>query len=215
MRKIITSCSFVIASLVVVLAFVSATTYLQLAIAIVLYLPLAYFTFKALPYKTQKRLLPVAITQPPVKSAEKIEAETTKPNRENVSIIDIDKRAFLKLIGGLGLSVFLLSIFNKKTGGVFSGGTASIPETVALKNSAGNKIDPVERQPTDGYRISEIDSSDTAFYGFTNKDGAWFIMKEDSNTGSFRYSRGDGNFPGNWNNRENHRYDYFNNVFRA
>jgi len=206
--------SLAIASLVVITLFVSATTYPQLAVAILLYIPLVYVAFRALQHKTDKKPLPVIAPPISVKPTEKAEAETDEPIKERVAIVDIDKRAFLKMIGGLGLSVFLLSIFNRRTGDLFSG-TAQAPETIALKNSAGNKIDPMERQPTDGYRISEIDNSDTAFYGFTNKDGAWFIMKEDSNTGSFRYTKGDGNFPGNWDNRENFRYDYFSNVFKA
>lgn len=214
MRKVITFTSFAIACLVVVLIFVSATSYIQLIIAIILYLPLAYFTFKALPRKTQNIILPIAAVEPPVLT-EKIKEETGKPVQENVSIIDIDKRAFLKLIGGLGLSVFLLSIFNKRVGGYFSGDPTPIPETIALKDATGNKINPSQNQPTDGYKISEIDDDIITFYGFTNKDSAWFIMKEDTDTGSFRYTKGDRNFPGNWEARVNLKYDYFNNVFKT
>jgi hypothetical protein len=207
--------SLTIAGLVVVVLFVSATSYPQLALAICLYIPLVYVAFRALQHKTDKKPLPMVAPPISVKSTENTDVETSdEPIKERVAIVDIDKRAFLKMVGSLGLSVFLLSIFNKRTGDIFSG-TPQVPETVTLKNSAGDKIDPVERQPTDGYRISEIDNSDTSFYGYTNKDGAWFIMKEDINTGSFRYTRGDGNFPDNWNNRENFRYDYFSNVFKA
>lgn len=218
MQKTLTCCSFVIASIVVIVVFVTATTYAQLAVAIVLYSLLVCFAFKVFPRKARRYFSkkPVTATiQPPVKSAETAmpagrQAEGAK--RENVGIADIDKRAFLKLIGGAGLLVFLFSIFNKKPDGLFF---KSLPGSgkVSLENIAGNKIDPAQVQPMDGYRISEIDDNVITFYGFTNKDGAWIVMREDTDTGSFRYTKGDSNFPGNWTNRENLKYDYFNNVF--
>ena len=200
MRKILLIYfSFVIACLVVIVAFITATTYTQLAVAILLYPVLVFFAFKTFPHKywgyPSKK--PVTEVLPPVKSEEFKEVK-----RENVGISDIDKRVFLKLIGGAGLSLLLFSIFNKNAESLFS---KSLP--------ASNKIDPVQSQPTDGYRISEIDDNVISFYGFTNKDGAWFIMKGDTDTGSFRYARGNSNFPGNWTNRENLKYDYFNSVF--
>ena len=211
MRKILTCCSFVIASLVVIVAFMTATTYIQLAVAIVLYPLLVYFAFKAFPRKTWRYTSKKPVTPIPTpKSTEKVEAAKT----DNVDITDIDKRAFLKLIGGAGLSFFLFSIFSKKAEGLFPGIAAAGPGTTLLKDTAGNKIDPAQSQPMDGYRISEIDDNAISFYGFTNKDGAWFIMKEDTDTGSFRYSRGDSNFPGGWANREHLKYDYFSNVFK-
>lgn len=219
LRKILlTYLSFVIVTLVVIVAFVTATNYIQLAVAIILYPPLVYFSFKVFPRKTRSySRKPATAIQSPVKSAEKAmpvgrQAETGE--RENISIADIDKRAFLKLIGGTGFILFLMSIFNKNAGGLFPGIAPAGSGLTLLKDTAGNKIDPAQNQPLDGYRISEIDDSTIAFYGFINKDGAWFIMKGDTDTGSFRYSRGDSNFPGNWTNRENLKYDYFSNVFR-
>ena len=211
-RKILTCCIFVIAGLVVGAAFVTATTYFQLAVAILLYPLLAYFLLKAFPRKNRVYPLkkPVTNIPPPVKSEEKV--TTTKT--ENVGISDIDKRAFLKLIGGAGLSLFLFSIFNKKSESLFFKSLPGpVQGKVSLEDIAGNKIDPAQSQPMDGYRISEIDDNVITFYGFTNKDGAWFVMKEDTDTGSFRYARGDSNFPGNWTNRENLKYNYFSNVF--
>ena len=212
MRKILIYCSFIIAGLVVIAAFLTATTYTQLAVAILIYPLLVCFAFKAFPRKAQMYPLkkPVtAVIQPPVKPAEKVESDKEK---NTLGITDIDKRVFLKLIGGVGLSLFLFSIFNKKAEGLFFKSLPA-PGKVSLEDIAGNKIDPAQNQPTDGYRISEIDDNVVTFYGFTNKDGAWFVMREDTDTGSFRYARGDGNFPGNWTNREKLKYDYFSNVF--
>ncbi len=212
MSKILTWCSFVIVSLIVIAAFVTATNYIQLAVAIILYPPLVYFSFKAFPRKTRSYPSgkPVTAIQQQAKSTEK--PETGK--RENISIADIDKRAFLKLIGGTGLILFLLSIFNKNAGGLFPGIAPAGSGLTLLKDTAGNKIDPAQNQPLDGYRISEVDDNNTiAFYGFINKDGAWFIMKGDANTGSFRYAKGNSDFPNNWARRENLKYDYFYKLF--
>lgn len=213
MHKILlTYFSFVIACTVVIVAFITATTYTQLAVAIALYPLLVYFTFKAFPRKRRMYLSkkPITEVQPPVKLAENVGAA----KRENVDINDIDKRAFLKLIGGAGLSLFLFSIFNKKAEGLFFKSLPG-PGRVSLEDIAGNKIDPSQSHPTDGYRISEIDDNVIAYYGFTNKDGAWFVMREDTDTGSFRYARGDSSFPGSWTKRENLRYDYYSNTFKA
>ena len=224
-RKILTYCIFLIASVVMVGAFITATSYTQLALAILFYPLLVYLALKTFPRTTKiynQSTIPVTATiQPSVKPAEidlpdrqagGRQAEPAK-NENMIGITDIDKRVFLKLIGSVGFSLFLFSIFNKKAEGLFYGGAATKPGTVLLKDTAGNEINPATHQPTDGYRISEIDDNLVTFYGFTNRDGAWFIMKEDTDTGSFRYSRGESNYPGSWTNREKLKYDYFNNVF--
>jgi hypothetical protein len=194
----------------VVVAFLTATTYTQLGIAVFLYPLLAYFAFKLFISKARK--VPVTTVQPPVKPVEKVKVEKAKPQRESVGVVDIEKRAFLKLIGATGLSFFLFSIIGRRSEALLCGRAAG-PETTALKDSAGHKINPAEHHPTDSYRISEIDDGSTAFYGFTNKDGAWYIMKENPDSGSFRYIKGESNFPGNWTNRKDLNYDYFHNVF--
>lgn len=218
-RKILTYSSFVIASLLVIATFITTTTYIQLAFAIFFYFLIAYFVFKGFPRKARRYPAekPATEVPPPVKSAEKAmparpagRPEETKI--ENIGIADIDKRAFLKIIGGAGLTFFLLSIFNKNIEGLFSKRLPGLGKLTAEPIS-GEKIDRDQSLPTAGYRISDVDDSVIAFYGFTNKDGAWFIMKEDTNTGSFRYSRGDSDFSGNWANRANLKYDYFHKLF--
>lgn len=210
MYKTITYSNFIIASLVVIVAFVTATTYTQLVIAILLYPLLAYFAFKILPRENWKA--PEVTIQLPAFSASNAEKDASPPKRENAGIADNDKRAFLKMIGAAGISFFLYSIFIKRTGVPFFGNVTG-PETLSLKDATDHKIDPAEKLPTDGYVITEIDDSIIAFYGFTNKEGAWFVIREDSDTGSFRYVRGDLDFTSNWGNREHLTYDYYTNVF--
>ncbi len=215
MRKILIYFSFAAASLVVVMVFMTAATYGHLAVAVLLYFLLAYFAFRVFPRKNRKvpSEKPVIAIQPQVESAETFEPAKEPAKRENVGIADIDKRAFLKLVGGVGLSLFLFSIFNRKAEAVLFQGLPG-SGSVSLADITGNKINPAQSQPTDGYKVSEIDNDIITFYGFINKNGAWYIMSEDTDTGSFRYSRGDSNFSGNWANRKHLKYDYFNNVFQ-
>ena len=211
MRKLFTCCSFAMVALIVMAVFITATTYLQLALAIILYPLLICFAFKAFPRKTQNT---VSKSPEILQSVEESPEENHQtPKMGSFGITDIDKRVFLSLIGGAGLTLFLFSIFNRRAEGLFFKSQPAIGSSVSLEDTAGKKIDPAQNQPTDGYRISEIDENVVTFYGFTNKDGAWFVMKEDTETGSFRYTKGDSNFPSNWNNREKLSYDYFNNVF--
>lgn len=212
MRKTLTYSSFVITSLLVILAFVTATTYTQLGVAVVLYPLLAYFAYKL--FMVRNRKVPeIPVQLPSIKPTKKVKIETANAEKgEGAVVADIEKRAFLKLIGATGISFFLLSLFNRRTDGLFFGKSAG-PGISALEDGTGNKINPAERQPTDSFQISEIDDSFVAFYGFTNKDGAWFIMKEDPDNGSFRYIKGESDFSGNWTSREDLNYDYYHNVF--
>jgi len=205
MRKILTYLSFTIACLVVVLAFVTSTNYIQLAVAIVIYPLLVYFALKIFPRRAWQTY--------PMEQTATIQPESMNlSENEGGSIIDIDKRAFLKLVGISGLSLLLYWVFFKRAGTPLLGGMSE-PGTVSLEDTAGHKIDPAEKQPTDGYKITEIDDSIIAHYGFTHKDNSWFIMRLDTDTGSFRYARGSSNFTGGWADREHLKYDYYVNVF--
>lgn len=131
---------------------------------------------------------------------------------DRTDVADVNRRLFLKLIGGAGVSAFMMSIFTNKTHAAFFG-SMPVPGAMSVKNSAGELIDPAEKQPTDGYEIAEIDDTDTpAYYGFIHKTGAWYISREDAN-GSYRYTKGMTNFPANWTDRTTLTYDYFDNVF--
>lgn len=209
--KILLGCFFVIAGFLVGATFVTATTYFQLIIGTLLYPLLIIIFLVAFPRKVRIRYSGGSVTTslPPVGPAANEAAKG-----KNVGIIDIDKRSFLKLIGGAGIAFFLFSVFRNKIEGLFFK-NLPVPATGSLQNISNTKIDGLaHHEPMDGYTISEVDDSITAFYGFINNDNSWFIMEEDAEKGSFRYARGASNFPGNWANRTNLKYDYYNNVFK-
>ena len=202
--------SFIIACFIVVGVFVTSTTFIQLAVGILIYPLLVLFAYKLFARKIRNYSPRKASTiKPPRVSIEK----TEQSERSSVGIADIDKRVFLKLIGGTGITLFLMSLFSKKV-------ESLIPSTypgmsvVSIRDETGNKINPAQSSPLDGYNIAEIEDSTISFYGFTNKNGFWYILRVDTVTGSFRYARGDSNFPRGWNNRETLEYDYYNDIFK-
>lgn len=126
---------------------------------------------------------------------------------------DNDKRLFLKLIGSTGFSLLLMALFTKKAQASFFGSAPLGPGVVGVKDLAGNRINPAEKNPTDGYEITNIDDTGTpAYYGFVKSTGAWYIMEEGA-TGAYRYAKGDTSFSTNWTIRSSLTYDYFNNIF--
>lgn len=201
MRKIVIYVSFVVASLVVITLFVTSVTYAQLFFAVLLYIPLVYFAFDAFLHKTDqaKHTLVPAVSH-----------KKTHVPKEDVSILDIDKRTFLKLIGATGISFLIFSIFAKRTDIPFIG---KIMNSGAQPANTLVQASPTQGQPTDGYQITEIDEDVDTYYGFTNHDGAWYIMKQDNDTGSFRYSRGSSGFSDSWGKRSKLTYDYYYNLF--
>jgi hypothetical protein len=131
----------------------------------------------------------------------------------NFQISDENRRQFLKLIGGTSVGFIIMSLMNPKQAGATFFGSVPGPGTVSLKDSSGDKIDPAEKQATDGYKISQVDdASSPAYYGYLNSDGLWYIMEEDS-SGTYLYARGTTAFLTNWGNRDGLSYDYFDTVF--
>lgn len=128
-------------------------------------------------------------------------------------IEDAKRRQFLKILGGGGVSLVLMLFFMpQKASAAFFGSTPG-PGVIGLKDASGNKIDPAEKTPTDGYNVSQIDDAALpSYYGFVHKSGAWYISKEDSN-GAYRYAAGASNFSTNWTNRASLTYNYFDAVF--
>lgn len=227
MRNILASIIIFVNSALVTVVFATSTTYLQLIAATVLYFLLIFLAFIIFPRKIQtktqtKSIRVIRLPIQPTESDESVKkdileipvetTETSSDSGSGISISDIDKRAFLKIVAGAGISLFLFSIFNRKTDNLFAKGIQGSGRVI-LEDTEGNKISPAQNQPTDGYRISEIDDNIVSYNGFLNKDGAWYIMQIDTQTGSFRYAKGDSNFPNNWANRENLKYDYYNVVF--
>ncbi len=203
MKKILTYYSFIIVTLIAVAGFLNAATVSQL-IAAILFFPLTlFFWLRVFPKKQSALSLPKEIL-----ALKPITSEEIKHKKE----FDMDRRTFIKLIGSAGLSLFFFSVFTKKAEAAFFGSVPG-PGTVAIKDTAGTQIDPAQNHPTDGYKIAQLDDSTPAYYGFLNKTGAWFIMKEDSTTGDYRYAKGASGFSTNWTDRASLTYDYFDSVF--
>jgi len=67
------------------------------------------------------------------------------------------------------------------------------------------------------YKISDMDSvgnpsvPNPHYFGYVNKDGAWYITKLTNVTA--RYSRGLTDYDTNWTNRASLTYENFENIF--
>ncbi len=199
-HKILISTSFLLGSILVVLLFITATTYLQLAIAVILYPVIAYYAVNVLSRRA-RRINSVARTQ-------------GKPREEKgaTEIIDIDKRTFLKLVGATGIFFFVSSLLGRRVDSLLFNrsweGRGRIDSPSPDTAQAGGSPAAM------GYNISEVDDGPVTYYGFTNKSGAWLIMRTDtSDTSSFRYARGGADFPSNWSRRGDLMYDYYYNLF--
>ncbi len=182
--------------------FITSTTYTQLGVAVLLYPLLAFFGYKT--FLDRKQIIPTTAT--------KTVAEQVKTQTNTLGIADIDKRAFLKLIGATGVSFFLISIFGQKVQSLLFGQNLALAPA-STGNSPVGQTSAAAASPTDGYNISEVDDNIISYYGFINKEGHWFIMKGDTDNGTFRYSRGKSDLSDNWKKRQNLDYDYFNQVF--
>jgi hypothetical protein len=214
MKKFLIYYSFIIVSLIVIAGFLSARTYPQLITAVLFFPLFTYFAVRVFPRRTKAIILPAKATVLPVNSkrGEKEDKEVIKLKKEGV---DIDRRAFLKLIGSAGLSLFLFSLFTKRAEAAFFGSVPG-PGTVSIKDSAGVKIDPAEKHPTDGYSVTEIDDAGSDTYiGFIKKGGAWYIIKEigAGSDSSYRYTKGSSDFITNWTGRTGLTYGYYDDVF--
>ena len=202
MNKLLTYYSFIVVSVMVVSGFLGARSTPQLISAVLFYPMLVYFLSLVTPKKQKTPITPQIIA--PQEAKIKIE----KPKS-----YDLNRRAFLKLIGTAGASLFLFSIFTKKTQAAFFGSVPG-PGTVAIKDTTGTAIDPAEKGPTDGYAISQLDADGSpAYYGYVNKTGAWYIMKENAD-GSYVYVRGSSGFAAGWATRGTRTdYNTFDQIF--
>ena len=225
MRKALTYTSFASAGILMILAFLTAKTYAQLGVAVITYTLITYFAYKLFikaeplqaPLIDNNRRAPaIAIELPPLKQTkrpERIEVEEAKAEREGVGIADIDKRAFLKIIGAAGISFFVFSLLGRRAETLLFDRALNSGITGPLGEPASSGTSASTPSPMEGYKISEIDDNAITYYGFTNNDGGWLIMREDTEASSFRYAKGSSNFPMNWSNRANLDYDYFYNLF--
>lgn len=220
MKKIVLFYNTVIVTILTVVGFFAAKTLPQL-ISSILFFPLAaYFWRMIIP--VSQRAIPVimpAVVQQKKHASKKskkdapVELTALEDITDEAATgkFDLNRRTFLRLIGSAGVSVFLLSIFTGKADAAFFGSVPG-PGTVGVKDASGNLIDPAEKKPTDGYNISQVDDATPSYYGYVEKGGAWYIVKEDA-TGAYRYAKGSSNFSTSWTGRAALSYDYFNAVF--
>lgn len=193
-RAVIYYC-FIITTAVVGISFLSSLDFPQF-ISSLIFSPMAIY-FLLLVWPRRKEALPL--------ESKSLLAPAAK--------LDVNRRDFLKLIGSAGIMAVILGLFSKRSGiGNFLGNPVSSFESVTLKDPLGNVISPAQTSPTDGYNISQVDDSMPSYFGFVNKDGGWFIMREGEDS-AFRYVRGDNNFTINWTNRSKLDYNYFDRVF--
>lgn len=214
LEKLLVYYGFIASSLIVITGFASVRSPVELVSALLFSPILIYFFIRILPTRRKALNVPLRTSAVPIlnKANEKEYKEVVKLKKEGV---DIDKRMFLKLIGSAGLSIFIFSLFTKKAEAAFFGSVPG-PGTVSIKDSLGTKIDPAEKHPTDGYKITEIDDAGNDSYtGYIKKGGAWYIVKEigSGTDSSYRYAKGASSFTTNWTNRASLTYDYYDNVF--
>lgn len=204
MKRLVIYYNFIVVTTMVLMGFVGVQTYSDL-ISSILFFPLAaYFWLMVVP--THQK------SNPDKFKAVALKVEPERLEKVNQKKLDFDRRTFLKLIGSAGLAVFFFSIFTKRAHGAFFGSIPG-PGTISVKDSTGNVIDPAIKTPTDGYKITQIDdATSTTYFGYMNKDGAWYISREDS-SGNYRYTKGASDFSTNWTNRASLTYDYFDNIF--
>lgn len=222
MKKLILTYNIIITLILGVIGFTQAKTNNEYIFA-ALFIPLSYYFFTQLLKQLKSDQVTTNYAHAKQKSLIPLKSELTESDQaiegeivEDPTIKDIDRRLFLKLIGSGSFTIFLMSLFTKKTHAAFFGSVPG-PGTVAVKDSTGNVIDPAEKQPTDGYEITELDESDPtySYYGFVHKDGPWYIARETKATGSYRYTNGASNFSTGWTNRATPSipYNYFDVIF--
>ena len=202
-RALLIYYNFIICTALVLMGFLGASSYAQLLSAIMFFPLMIYFAYLIIPRNTRAIAIPVKTKPQDKKRKTKTTKdgeiiELTKEGEEKDTKFDLDRRAFIKLIGSAGLSVFLLSIFTKKAQGAFFGSVPG-PGTVAIKDTTGAKIDPAIKHPTDGFRVAELDDSTPSYYGFIDKDGNWFIIRDDD--GTYKYKTGSSGFSAAWTGR--------------
>lgn len=217
MKKLLIYYNFIVVSLMIVGGFLGTGSYAQLASAALFFPLAAYFLFLVLPNKNKAIIFPkpqvVKITKKKKAKTEILKAEKIEDGGPDKKRMDANRRAFVKLIGSAGVTLFLFSIFTKRAQGAFFGSVPG-PGTVALKDTTDTQIDPAIKLPTDGYKISEIDDSSPSYYGFVDKDGDWFIMEESA--GQYKYYKktgSNGTFTVEWPNRGGFTYLYFDSIF--
>jgi len=208
--------------MLVIVIFVTSRSYAQLGIAVVLYPLLAFFAYKLFvrdndfPIRATRDEIDHQINARGFAANEATVAAGGYPDAiEGVGILDNNKRDFLKMVGAAGISFFIFSIFDRWSRNNYMERILDIQKSSQAINGGGTPNTEVSvKDSVENYQITQIDDNLISYYGFTKKDGAWFILREDTEDGSYRYAKGDKNFNDNWQNRNILDYDYYFNVFQ-
>jgi len=209
MKKLFIYYGFVVSSIMTLTGFLGASNYSQLVSASLFFPVFVYFGTLIFPERKRALVVPQrAVAPKKVRSSKKPTVLKKIDEKSDTPLLDKDRRMFLKLIGTGGMSVLLLSLFGAKSAQAAFFGSVPGPGIVGVKDTSGTAIDPSKHHPTDGYRISRLDDSVPAYYGFTNKDGEWFIMKEDA-SGNYTYATGSTDFTDNWTGKGDLSYGEF------
>ena len=224
-RRVLIYYSFIIVTVMSVVGFTNAENIPQIISAAIFFPLMVYFFLQILPKRSRAlRIEPIVVTETEVIAPKAIRLKNNhRLSRYHQPLeleifdqpsmnFDNNRRAFIKLIGSAGLGLFFFSLFSQKAHGAFFGSVPG-PGTVALKDPTGTQIDPARNQPTDGYKIAQLDDSAPAYYGYLDKDGNWFILKVDDTTGEYRYTKGASNFSTNWTGRAGLTYALYDSVF--
>jgi len=99
--------------------------------------------------------------------------------------------------------------------GLITGGTAN---QILVKQSGtdydADWEDLILGKPTDAYAISNTEDAGTyKYFGFENKDGAWYILRKTVATNIYLYTYGASAYATGWTNRASHSYDTYENTF--
>lgn len=166
----------------------------------------------------------VSVSAPDVdlKGVEKAVSNLSKSFREAIKLIKIpepEKTDFQPLLDAWeGISEQLVSIEHAARMKPLPGSM-----TIQHNDQAVSSANPLpitgsittSPGPTDAYEIADSDTATaTKYYGFTDADANWYILKEDTSTGTYRYVKGaagasPNDYPTKWTNRATLVYRYF------
>jgi hypothetical protein len=229
MKKLIIYYNFIAVTTLILAGFSTAESVPQLLSATIFYPIFAYFALLIIPKRGKAIQLPKKVKmkkkKPKMVKSMATKGALTEVEPEELKEIktpgkrkyDFDRRSFIKLIGSGGVAVFIFSVFGLKRAQAAFFGSVPGPGIVGVKDSSGTRIDPAIKHPTDGYRVAELDDTSDptySYYGFIDKDGAWFIMREES-TGTYEYTAGSSGFAAAWALRDDPgtTYQYYDAVF--
>lgn len=89
------------------------------------------------------------------------------------------------------------------------GGSVNISVPGGGTGSSGAIYDTLDQ-----YKISDGDEAGTTkYYGFVDKDGNWYILKNDTTANSYRYTKGSGSYSAAWTARASKTYNTYDVIF--